>query len=197
MCTLKWLSPPESCSDFTTSDNCCCSLMLGACFAPNSRTRQLPAACSALSCLLLCWQLLKWILSHYSRAFSPHALSWRSQERGLPEMKRRWHGVSRLLPPVLDCPPRMAGGLVPLPKASGGSRPVPPQQQQALESSSWPAQSVGEPESAPPREWRSPRESHRQSQWARDRHRARRDVILLLRRVKMFSRFCGEPWQAS
>ena len=31
-----------------------------------------------------------------------------------------------------------------LPKASGGSRPVPPQQQQALESSSWPAQSVGE-----------------------------------------------------
>ena len=59
-------------------------------------------------------------------------------------MKRRWHGVSRLLPPVLDCPPRMAGGLVPLPKASGGSRPVPPQQQQALESSSCPAQSVGE-----------------------------------------------------
>ena len=37
VCTLKWLSPPESCSDFTTSDNCCCSLMLGACFAPNSR----------------------------------------------------------------------------------------------------------------------------------------------------------------
>ena len=79
VCTLKWLSPPESCSDFTTSDNCCCSLMLGACFAPNSRTRQLPA-CSALSCLLRCWQPLKWILSHYSRAFSPHALSWRSQE---------------------------------------------------------------------------------------------------------------------
>ena len=144
VCTLKWLSPPESCSDFTTSDNCC-SLMLGACFAPNnSRARQLPA-CSTLSC----WQPLKWTLSHYSRAFSPHALSWRSQERGLPEMKRRWHGVSRLLPPVLDCPPRMAGGLVPLPKASRGSRPVPPQQQQALESSSWPAQSVGEPESAP------------------------------------------------
>ena len=144
VCTLKWLSPPESCSDFTTSDNCCCSLMLGACFAPNLRTRQLPA-CSALSCLLRCWQPLKWTLSHYSRAFSPHALSWRSQERGLPEMKRRWHGVSRLLPPVLDCPPRMAGGLVPLPKASRGSRPaVPPQQQQALESSSWPAQSVGE-----------------------------------------------------
>ena len=64
-------------------------------------------------------------------------------------MKRSWQARSRLLPPVLDCPPRMAGGLVPLPKASGGSRPVPPQQQQALESSSWPAQSVGEPESAP------------------------------------------------
>ena len=76
VCTLKWLSPPESCSDFTTSDNCCCSLMLGACFAPNSRTRQLPA----LSCLLRCWQPLKWILSHYSRAFSPQVLSGRSQE---------------------------------------------------------------------------------------------------------------------
>ena len=57
-------------------------------------------------------------------------------------MKRSWQARSRLLPPVLDCPPRMAGGLVPLPKASGGSRPVPPQQQQALESSSCPAQSV-------------------------------------------------------
>ena len=40
------------------------------------------------------------------------------------------------------------------------------------------------------------RESQTQ-QWARDRQSARRDVILLLRRVKMFSRFCGEPWQAS
>ena len=75
VCTLKWLSPPESCSDFTTSDNCCCSLMLGACFAPNSRTRQLPAW-SAHSC----WQPLKWILSHSSRAFSPQVLSGRSQE---------------------------------------------------------------------------------------------------------------------